>query len=209
MAYRDELAAAHARIAALEQELHGVKAAPPQVVIDPAAAARATELEAELDRLRTAPKPPVHAGPSAITGEELDWLLAALASGARAAKANRRAEAWIALVFGTLICTMAFATPKAKPALIGLLLLLAGAYMIAGLIRFLRLWAQADWQPVLDAIRNAPERVTSFRHVETRKRYHYVVSTFGHDLTFVHYQSDRVLALLARRCPKAQPHPPR
>jgi hypothetical protein len=56
-------------------------------------------------------------------------------------------------------------------------------------------------------MRDRPHEITSIGRIETGRRYRrtrYRVSTFHNDLWFVHHRADLVLALFARRCPRAR-----
>jgi hypothetical protein len=181
-----------------------------------AAIARADSLEREVDELRrerdalqarlalsdaSAPDPaltaplPREVGP--LSDPELQTLVDRLAAGMAASRGVNTTLLALALTCA-FVGTVAFATFGAWP-----VALVCGMSCAIFLIFYAvghRESAAAEWQPVLDAIRDEPDRIVSIKRVPQAVGHALIVSTTGHSLALRSPQSVDLVTLLARRC---------
>jgi len=194
--YRDDHDAALARAESLEAELANVER-------------ERDRLRSELERAKHAPPPPlapeparpepvrVQSGP--LAQDEIERLLSELETGARSVGNDLGAMLVIAMICA-MLAIFGIAGQSVFVAVGGFAL--ATIFLLGALIS--RSARPEDWLPVLEAVRDHPDRINSVREQGRKYGALIVIETSGHEMRVYTTESAAVLALLARRCKHAR-----
>jgi hypothetical protein len=195
--YRDDHDAALARADNLEHQVHELERERDELRAKLAVAEHAVAAQPQV----AVPMPPLAlVAPlprevTPLTTPELEELLYTLEAGiAEANHKNRRTLVGANVLAG--LTPLAYLVASSPAAVV------TGGLGLISLLVYAIGWSAMDeteWRPVLDAIRDEPERIISIENAPPRL----IVNTTRHSLRLRLARSALVVALLARRCPYA------
>jgi hypothetical protein len=198
--YRDDHDAAIARAESLEHELAKVEHERDRLQ------SRVHELEHEQQPDTTAAREP--RGEPAVRRDrplddaELARLLAALENEVEASRIKSGLGALVAIV---ILMLLVFAVILIGQPLMALVFTALIVLVLVGRAAASTRAAPASWQPVVEAVREAPDRIISIEQHKPREGWGIwlTVRTADHALRVNTSRATELVALLARRCPSA------